>query len=248
MSYYKSGLAVIAVATILVVVVFLLKDFMGFRKTITEPDGGSPSSSNVNEGQLTETFPIHRDVIMSIFWVGENETYANDFISNAVSAWDDNWQDHFGGVDDPENRNGYLPADFVPQENPFYFALPYDDFDSQGNRKPQAYDIVYWATEKNWNSHESMCKNQWLKISKGGKDAYAQWEDVGPFEENDSNYVFGNAGPKNVEKSASGLDVSPAVRDYLELSGIDKADWQFVRESAVPDGPWKQIVTTRNGN
>ncbi|HMC73704.1 MAG TPA: hypothetical protein VKG87_05335, partial [Terriglobales bacterium] len=43
----------------------------------------------------------------------------NDFIPNDVSYWDNQWQLSFGGVDDPEHRNGYWPAEFKPNENPF---------------------------------------------------------------------------------------------------------------------------------
>jgi len=209
---------------------------------------GIPSNERSTKPLAGGNFPEHKNVIVSVFWVGEQADNANDFISNRASAWDINWMEHFGGVDDPENRNGFLPADFTPKENPFYFALPYNDFDSDGNRKPDAFDTVYWATDKNWGIRESMCKNQWLKINKDGLAAYAQWEDVGPFGENDGGYVFGPDDPSNTKKSEAGLDVSPAVRDYLGLSGIDKVSRQFVRESDVPDGPWKSIVTTRNGN
>ena len=73
---------------------------------------------------------------------------------------------------------------------------------------------------------------------------YAQWEDVGPFGENDSNYVFGSANPKSTTNKTAGLDVSPAVNDYLGLSGLDTTSWQFVDEKDVPSGPWKNIVTT----
>lgn len=36
----------------------------------------------------------------------------------------------------------------------------------------------------------------------------------------------------------TGLDVSPAVRDYLGMSGMDVCDWKFVNVYEVPDGPW----------
>lgn len=77
-----------------------------------------------------------------------------------------------------------------------------------------------------------------------GKTAYVQWEDVGPFGEDDSGYVFGNAAPKSSENKNSGIDVSPAARDYLGLTGMDKVDWQFVDFKDVPDGVWKKIITT----
>ncbi|MEI7835181.1 MAG: hypothetical protein WCK05_02070, partial [Planctomycetota bacterium] len=56
--------------------------------------------------------------------------------------------------------------------------------------------------------------------------------------------VFGPATPRNPSNQQAGLDVSPAVRDYLALGGMDKVDWQFVEAADVPPGPWKDIVTT----
>ena len=101
-----------------------------------------------------------------------------------------------------------------------------------------------WAKDKKIGSEQSICKNQWIKITKNGKSAYAQWEDVGPFGEDDKDYVFGNSTPKSKENSHAGLDVSPAVRDYLGLGDVDKTDWQFIDAQDVPAGPWKDIITT----
>jgi hypothetical protein len=36
----------------------------------------------------------------------------------------------------------------------------------------------------------------------------------------------------------AGLDVSPAVRDYLGLKETDVTEWKFVDFSEVPRGPW----------
>jgi hypothetical protein len=50
--------------------------------------------------------------------------------------------------------------------------------------------------------------------------------------------VFGDERPKpNLNRNA-GLDVSPAVRDYLGLSDLDVCDWKFVEFREVPPGPW----------
>jgi len=186
---------------------------------------------------------VHRNITSTIFWVGEDASEDNSYIPNAASAWDDHWMDHYGGVDDPVHRTGYLPAGFTPKENPFYFALPYDDF-ADGVRKTSASRLIPWAKGRTWGPNESMCKNQWIKITNGNTVAYAQWEDVGPFEENDAAYVFGTARPRNKINNNAGLDVSPAVAQYLSLEDIDSVDWQFVSAADVPDGPWKQVVTT----
>src|SRR5438270_495526 len=39
----------------------------------------------------------------------------------------------------------------------------------------------------------------------------------------------------------AGLDVSPAVRDYLGLNETDVTDWQFVEFKDVPHGPWSKL-------
>lgn len=191
-------------------------------------------------------YPIHQNVVTTYFWVGEPADADNSYNDNLSSAWDDNWTSNYGGVDDPNRRNGYLPSGFVPKENPFYFALPYNDFNDDGTRKDNAYDVVYWSAEKKtWNDSESMVKNRWIEITKGNKTAYAQWEDAGPFVYDDSDYVFGNSRPANTLNHNAGLDVSPAVKDYIDLQhGKNVVSWRFVDFRDVSDGPWKDIITT----
>ena len=200
---------------------------------------------NFNSHVVNTVYPIHQNIHATVFWVGEPATQDNELIDNLSSIWDDKWVEHFGGVDDPKSRDGYFPANFIPMENPFYFALPYSDY-VDGNKVPDAYKIVYWANEKNWTDSESMLKNKWIMITKGDKTAYAQWEDVGPFLDDDASYVFGNDPPKNNSVNNSGLDLSPAVSDYLGLYSDrhDVVSWQFVDKNKVPDGPWKKIITT----
>ena len=208
-----------------------VEDF--FRK---DEEDTSPDSES-------EKYFLHENITVTLFWVGEKAGDDNNDISNSPSAWDEKWKKHFGGTDSPKRRNGFYPADFVPKENPFYAALPYNDFGKNGKRKQEVAKIIPWAKEKKYSEDESMCKNRWLKIAKGTKAAYAQWEDVGPFNEDDEDYVFGSASPKSKTNKNAGLDVSPAIRDYLDLKDIDKVDWQFVDEKDVPDGPWKKIIT-----
>lgn len=208
-------------------------------------DAEESQSGSASESETTDAgdYPVHQNVSTTYFWIGEGADEDNGHISNSPSAWDEAWVKHYGGTDDPKKRDGYFPAKFTPKENPFYFALPYNDFNENGDRKKDAFKLADWADSKDFSSDESICKNQWIKITKGGKTAYAQWEDVGPFGEDDSDYVFGNSAPDSNRNEHAGLDVSPAVKDYLGLSDVDKTDWQFVSAEDVPDGPWKKIVT-----
>jgi hypothetical protein len=171
-----------------------------------------------------------------------------------MSAWDDEWEKNFGGFDDPENRNGYYPVGFTPKQNPFYLDVPYNDFNDNGNRKSNAAQVVPWASEKTWSSRESMMKNRWVKLTRGTETCYGQIEDAGPYQYDDSAYVFGSGTikPKSTTANNAGLDVSPAIRDCLKFNGVNnvdnKVDWQFVSAADVPSGPWKQIITTTQIN
>jgi len=53
--------------------------------------------------------------------------------------------------------------------------------------------------------------------------------------------VFGNERPKPSLNGGAGLDVSPAVRDYLGLKETDVTEWRFVEFSEVPRGPWSTL-------
>ena len=186
----------------------------------------------------------HHDVETTLFWIGESRSQDNGEISNSMSAWDAEWIKHFGGLDDPVHRNGYLPSGFTPSENPFYVALPYNDFDENGKRRSAARLDIPWAVGLPHSRLQSWVKNRWLKITYKTQTCYGQWEDVGPYEENDPGYIFFNNKPKSIENHGAALDVSPALRDCLQLSqNFDRTQWSFVRETEVPQGPWTQIIT-----
>jgi hypothetical protein len=181
-------------------------------------------------------------VVSTVFWVGELPS-ENNPTPNTASAWDVNWQSNFGGYDHPEKRNGYLPADFVPALNPFYIALPYNDIGRDGKHRPEASSVIPWFWEDYRGDGISVCKDRWVSIHYNGRVCYAQWEDCGPFVTDDVEYVFGNARPKNNQNNGAGIDVSPAVRDFLGLGTNTKIDWRFVDMNEIPDGPWRTYGT-----
>ena len=186
----------------------------------------------------TERFPWKKEIVTTVFWIGEAPT-ANNPVPNRSSSWDKNWTQNYGGFDDPNSahRNGFIPVKFTPQQNPFYCALPYNDKASTGHR-PEAAQVVPWFKDAYQGPAVSTCKGRWLAIRKGNKTVYAQWEDAGPFRTDHWQYVFGNERPKPNLNKGAGLDVSPAVRDYLGLKETDVTDWKFVEFSEVPAGPW----------
>jgi hypothetical protein len=183
-----------------------------------------------------------KHAIATVFWVGEGATDENGFIHNSASAWDVEWETHFGGLDDPDDRCGFRPCAFTPKENPFYIALPYNDLDDEGRRKANA-RIIPWNDP---NAEKSVLKNRWVEVSRDGRSCFGQWQDVGPFNEDDATYVFGMAtAPKNTDGEGAGIDLSPAMSTCLGVDGSDAVTWRHVNADAVPAGPWKDIVTTR---
>jgi hypothetical protein len=194
----------------------------------------------------TDDYPLRSNVTATVFWVGEQAGPDNGGIANDASAWDAQWRAHFGGVDDPERRvrGGQWPAGFTPKENPYYFALPYSEFTDDGTVKADVDRVPWYDADTRPRHGVSILKNRWIEVTFGEKKAYAQWQDVGPFETDDWAYVFGDAPPRY---SKAGLDLSPATAAALGVDGRGQVSWRFVEADDVPDGPWTEIVTRRGG-
>ena len=188
-----------------------------------------------------QRYPWKKNIVTTVFWIGEQPS-GNNPVPNRTSSWDKNWTRNYGGFDDPNpsHRSNYIPVKFRPRQNPFYCALPYSDKANTGHR-PEAPRVVPWFKEAYQGPAISTCKDRWVAIRRGNRTVYAQWEDAGPFRTDHWQYVFGNERPKPNLNKGAGLDVSPAVRDYLGLSETDVTDWRFVDFSQVPRGPWSTV-------
>ncbi len=184
-----------------------------------EPQVFIPTSSR----PAVQRYPWKSNIVTTVFWVGEL-----------------NWTENYGGTDTPDSgaRRNYIPIAFIPKQNPFYFALPYNDV-THGQFKPEAALVIPWFKHEYRGPGQSVCRDRWIAIRKGNRTCYAQWEDCGPFRTDHFQYVFGNERPKPNLNHGAGLDVSPAVRDYLALAPTDVTDWQFVEVRDVPAGPWR---------
>lgn len=218
----------------------LLEDRREALPGLSDPFGIPPVARVVAESSredLRSAAAWKRNVTATIFWVGEKPT-ANNPTPNNKSAWDTNWEANFGGYDHPEHRDGFLPADFVPALSPFYIALPYNDIGRDGRHRPEASTAIPWFWEEFRGDGISVCKGRWVAIHHNGKVCYAQWEDVGPFEVDHWEYVFGSEPPRPNRNKSAGIDVSPAVRDFLGLNSGAGVEWRFVSAHEVPDGPW----------
>jgi hypothetical protein len=188
-------------------------------------------------------YPWKTDIVATVFWIGEQPTDKNP-TPNHKSSWDTEWEKNFGGYDDPDpakRTSNYCPVGFTPGLNPFYVALPYNDCIDCTAHKPEASRVIPWFKERFSKPGRTVLRGSWIAIRYGNRVCYAQWEDCGPFVTDDYEYVFGNARPKNTSNHGAGIDISPAVRDYLGLSSSGKCDWRFVDVNEVPGGPWRTL-------
>ncbi|HEV7406707.1 MAG TPA: hypothetical protein VGO11_27400 [Chthoniobacteraceae bacterium] len=184
-------------------------------------------------------YPWKSDIVTTVFWIGE-PVGGHNFTPNFASSWDPHWTAAYGGFDtpDPNARRNFIPVKFTPRQNPFYVALPYNDV-TRGTTKPEARLVIPWFKEAFQHEGESVCRDRWVAVrNRAGKVGYAQWSDCGPFRTDHWQYVFGNEKPKPNLNKGAGLDVSPALRDFLGLGGTDVTDWKFVDARDVPNGPW----------
>lgn len=200
-----------------------------------------PDPKKLPQVRRIGVYPWHFDITATYFYIGELATKRNP-TPNTASSWDSNWDDNYGGFDDPNPANRdpktFAPKGFTPLLNPFYVALPYNDID-KGGPKPEAAKVIPWYRRDKGGKYESVCRGMWVQIYYKGRYCYAQWEDCGPFTTDDWEYVFGNKRPKNQANKAAGIDISPAVRDYLGITGgMATVHWRFVEFALVPGGPW----------
>lgn len=188
-------------------------------------------------------YPWKTDITATVFWVGEQPT-ENNPTPNNKSSWDTEWEKNFGGYDDPDpvkRGPNYCPINFTPKLNPFYIALPYNDCQNYTAHKPEASKVIPWFKSTYSRPGKTVLRGTWVAIRYGNRVCYAQWEDCGPFVTDDYDYVFGNARPKNTSNKGAGIDVSPAVRDYLGMGSSGKCDWRFVDLNEIPQGPWRSL-------
>lgn len=166
--------------------------------------------------------------------------------TNTEARWYNDWTKHQCGVDLKGTRTIVLPG----CDNLYYFALPCSDVGMDGNWDRAVIAKSPW---KQSTPESSAFKNHWIAVTYGSKTVYAQWEDTGPYYQSDCDYVFGQKrpaqeGPEAINAEFSALDISP--RAFADLTGgnLDigeiQTSWVFVPDDQVPDGPWRQNVTT----
>ena len=138
-------------------------------------------------------FPWKTNIITTVL-DGEQPTQNNP-VPNTKSSWDGNWRDNFGGYDNPDSsaRKNYIPVAFVPRQNPFYVALPYNDV-TRGRFKPEARLVIPWFKQAFREEGQWVCRGRWLASRKGNRTCYAQWEDCGPFRTDHFQYVSRTSG------------------------------------------------------
>lgn len=224
-------------AALLVSFLLVVTDTSYPSRILRERPGKTNPTEQVSKDKCL-VYSWRENVWTTTFWIGQGSLPSvPGSSSNRKSAWDRNWVASFGGVDHPTKRTGYRPAAFRPKQNTFYFALPFNDLKC---RETAAKWVPWWdPTVPRWTSQ---VKGRWIAIEHNGRVAYAQWKDVGPWVTHDPEYIF--RGEKH--RGKAGLDVSPAVRDYLGLKGSGYTRWRFVDEQDVPPGPWWDYVPKRN--
>jgi hypothetical protein len=204
--------------------------------TLTNPPPTPPVYfHSTNTKRQKNFYPWKLDITTTIFWIGEKPAMISP-LKDGGSVWDGKWRYDNGGDDSPDKRQGYAPADHAARINPFYVALPFNDlaFPDKANQ---------WLP-KQWrrpvlNGHPaSACKDRWVEIKNARGDVcYGQWEDVGPLRSDHAEYVFGDERPG--PGSSPGLDVSPAIADYLNINKENRVTrWRFVDDADVPPGIW----------
>ena len=128
----------------------------------------TPSPSSV-------IYPWKKSITATIFWIGEQPTARNP-TPNCKSSWDTKWAVNFGGYDNPDPahriadhaRGEFRPKAFIPQLNPFYVALPYNDVINHRAHKPEASRVIPWFARMNPEPGKTVLKGRWIQLHRNG--------------------------------------------------------------------------------
>lgn len=206
----------------------------------TVPAANNFTFSDYPAKKPTHTYPWHTNIYTTMFYIGEGGSSISN-TDNKASSFDQNWMDNNRGSDNPNDRNGFASGSHASTVNPFYIALPFNDlvYPDMARR----YVPAWWHRPNKDGKPVSACKDRWVEIKteESGHTCYAQWEDVGPLRYDHAEYVFGDDKPDTYTKA--GLDVSPAVVQYLGLDSIKHPTtrWRFVDEADVQPGIWLKL-------
>src|SRR5436190_2999019 len=140
----------------------LISAFAAQTEPITEKDKSRIRRSSAS--RPARAYPWKTNIVTTVFWIGE-QPGGNNLVRNRTSAWDKQWAKSYGGFDDPNlaHRRDYVPIKFMPLQNPFYYALPYNDKAHTGHRT-EAPRVVPWFQEAYRGSAVSTCKDRWVAI------------------------------------------------------------------------------------
>ncbi|KYQ94042.1 hypothetical protein DLAC_04316 [Tieghemostelium lacteum] len=221
-------------------------------------------SSSIGE-QISTKYTTHYYVKTVLHTIEDTSALFKQSQGKNISVWNENWQRDAGIIHLPYCPS--KPSILIPTENKFYCTLPYNDLDEFG-RKASAH-FIPWAKIDD-PEDKSILKNRWIRVSYKEALAFCQLEDVGPETDDDFDYVFGPSYSLPESGLGTGLGLSPEVAEFMgifeklnnytiylgkilenpdQLNEPDevRCSWQFYDDKDVPDGPWKDIVTTSTG-
>ena len=211
-----------------------------FAQIAVVSDKDTPRVGKSSASRGARPFPWKTNIVTTVFWIGE-QPGGNNLVPNRTSAWDKQWTKSYGGFDDPNpaHRRNSFRQNLYRSRTLFTARCPTTTKHilATGPRRL----ALFRGFKRRTKVRQFPSKDRWVAIRKGNRVAYAQWEDAGPFRTDHWQYVFGNERPKPNLNQGAGLDVSPAVHDYLGLKQTDVTDWRFVELGEVPHGPWASL-------
>jgi len=199
----------------------------------------SKSSRKFLSDQLAsavQRYPWKTSIVTTVFWVGEQAGGNNR--SKLQKFLDFNWSENYAEPILRFQRTAQLhPNCFYSQAKPLLLCFTVHDV-THGQFKPEAPLVIPWFKHEYRGRGSRYAEIDGLPFVRQSHLLCAMGR-LRSVSHDHFQYVFGNERPKPNLNHGAGLDVSPAVRDYLGLAPTDVTDWQFVEVRDVSSGPWR---------
>src|SRR5438034_2810962 len=99
-------------------------------------------STQHNASATGERYPWKKNIVTTVFWIGEQPS-GNNPVPNRRSSWDKDWSRSYGGFDDPNpaHRSNYIPVS--SRRDRIRFTAPSHTMTSQpmvtGRKRPASF-------------------------------------------------------------------------------------------------------------
>ena len=196
--------------------------------------------------RVSGQYPWKEGIVTTVFWIGE-EAAGNNPVPNFSSSWDLNWEQSYGGFDNPNPRRPqpqFRPGQFHPPPKPLLHRAALQRRDSRDNQAgSQNRHPVGSATSSSAASGRKASPSATIAglpsaAAPPAKSATPNGAIAAPSAPITGITSSATRNPSPTSTRAPASMSRPPCAIICNSAAPMRPDWKFVEVGDVPNGPW----------